>query len=143
MLLKRLNRDEPERIFVVVENNEGAQMDKDATASLDITTDVDGIKALDINANEEYAFMGIVDANIADNDFGLVQTYGYRSSSNVVRTNTNLSAGMPLTPVAAVHHLAQVGTAAATALGAIWVIAAESSTSGAGSSSPKVFIRAM
>ncbi|MGI9298580.1 MAG: hypothetical protein ACR2QC_11895 [Gammaproteobacteria bacterium] len=143
MLLKRLNRDEPERVFIVVENNEGAQMDKDSTCQLDLTTDVDGVKARDVDQHEQYAFLGVVDANLADGDFGLVQVYGYRSSSNVVRTNTNLSAGMVLAPVTGVHHFAQVGTAAATALAAVWAVAAESSTSGTGSSTPKIFIRAL
>lgn len=142
-LMKSLNRDEPERIFISVENNEGAQMDKDATCQLDLTTDVDGVKVRDVDQHEQYAFLGVVDANIPSSDFGLVQIYGYRSSSNVVRTDTNLSAGMPLTPVTGVHHFAQVGTAAATALGAIWAYAAESSTSGTGSSTPKIFIRGM
>ena len=143
-LMKSLNRDEPERIFIAVQNNEGEQMDKDATCQLDLTTDIDGVKVRDVDSAEQYAFLGIVDANIADGDFGLIQIYGYRSSSNVVRTDTALAAGMPLTPVAGVHHLAQVGTAAATALGAIWAVAAESSASaGAGSASPKIFIRGM
>lgn len=143
LLFKSLNRDEPERVFIVVENNEGAQMDKDAACQLDLTSAVDGVKARDVDAHEQYAFLGIVDANLPAGGFGLVQVYGYRSSSNVVRTDTNLSAGMPLSPVTAVHHLAQVGTAAATALAAVWVVAAESSTSGTGSSSPKIFIRAL
>lgn len=143
MLFKRIVREQPEQVFIVVENNEGGTMAKDATCQMDLTTDVDGVKARYVDAHEQYAFLGIVDAAIADNEFGLVQVFGYRSSSNVVRTDTNLSAGMPLTVVTNVQHLAQVGTAAATALGALWVVAAESSTSGTGSSSPKIFVRAM
>lgn len=143
MIFPRINRTDVERVFVVVENNEGATMEANATCQMDLTTDVDGVKARDVDAHQQYAFLGIVDANIADGDFGLVQVYGYRSGATTVRTDTDLSAGMPLTPVTGVHHLAQVGTAAATALAAVWVVAAESSTSGTGSSSPKVFIKAL
>lgn len=143
MLFKRLNRDLPEQVFIVVQNNEAAPMDKDATCQLDLTTAVDGVKARDVDDGQQYAFLGIVDANIADGNFGLVQVYGYRSSSNVVRTNSDLLAGYPLTPVTAVHHMAQVSTVAATALAAVWAVAAESSTSGTGSASPKIFIRAL
>lgn len=143
MLFKRLNRDQPEQVFIVVENNEGGAMAANATCQLDLTTDVDGVKARYVDQHQQYAFLGIVDAAIADNAFGLVQVYGYRSTSTVVRTDTDLSAGMPLTVVTNVQHLAQVGTAAATALADIYVYAAESSTSGTGSSSPKIFIRAL
>jgi hypothetical protein len=127
----------------VVENNEGATMEANATCQMDLTTDVDGVKARDVDAGQAYAFLGIVDAAIADNEFGLVQVYGYRSGATCVRTDTDLAAGYPLTPVTGVHHLAQISTAAATALAAVWVVAAESSTSGTGSSTPKVFIRAL
>ncbi len=143
MLFPRLNRDIPERVFIVVENNEGGTMAANATCQLDLTSEVDGVKARYVDDGQQYAFLGIVDAAIADNEWGLVQVYGYRSTSNVVRTDTNLSAGMPLTVVTNVQHLAQVGTAAATALGALWAFAAESSTSGTGSSTPKIFLRAL
>lgn len=143
MLLKRLNPGEPERVFIVVENNEGAQMDKDATCQLDLTTDVNGVKARDVDDGQQYAFLGLVDATIAIGAKGLVQVYGYRSSSNVVRTDSDMDAGFVLSPVTAVHHLAMVDASAATALADVWVVAAESSTSGTGSASPKVFIRAL
>lgn len=143
MLFTRTSPDVPERIFCVVQNNNGATMAKDATCQMDASTDADGIKARYVSDGQQYAFLGIVDQAIASTAFGLVQVYGYRSSSNVVRTDTNLSAGMPLTVVTNVQHLAQVGTAAATALGSIWVVAVQSSTSGTGSSSPKVFIKAL
>lgn len=143
MLFKRVTRDLPEQVFVAFENNEGGTMAKDATAQLDLTTAIDGVKARYVDQHQQYAFLGIVDAAVAAGAFGLCQVYGYRSSSTVVRTDTDLSAGMPLTVVTNVQHLAQVGTAAATALADVYVVAAESSTSGTGSSTPKVFIRAL
>lgn len=142
-LFPRLNWSEPERVFIVVDNGEGAVMAKDATCQLDDTTALDGVKARYVDQHEQYCFLGIVDALIPAGARGLVQVYGYRTSSNVVRTDTDLAAGMPLTVVTNVQHLAQVATSAATALADIWVIAAESSTSGAGSSVPKIFIRAL
>src|SRR6266545_481822 len=124
MLFPRLNRDIPERVFIVVENNEGGTMAANATCQLDLTSEVDGVKARYVDDGQQYAFLGIVDAAIADNEWGLVQVYGYRSTTNV-------------------QHLAQVGTAAATALGALWAFAAESSPAGTGSSTPKIFLRAL
>lgn len=143
MLFRRLNWSDPERVFTLVTNNEGATMAKDATCQLDLTTDRDGVKARYVDDGQQYAFLGLVDADILTAQRGLVQTYGYRSSSNVLQVATNLSAGMPLTVVTNVQHLIQVGTAAATALADIFVIAAVSSTSGAASVSPAVFIRAL
>lgn len=143
MLFQRMQWNDPERVFIVVDNGEGATMAKDATCQLDLTTAVDGIKARYVDDGQQYAFLGLVDAAIPTGGRGLVQVYGYRSSSNVVRTDTNLSAGMPLTVVTNVQHLAQVGTAAATALAVVHVVAVQSSTSGTGSSTPAVFIRAL
>lgn len=110
MLLKRLNRDEPERVFVPFENNEGAQLNADATVRLQMNSDVDGIKAVSVTTGTLWAFLGIIDANVADGNFGLAQVYGYRSTSRVFQTNTSQATGLPLAPVAGQQYLQTVAT---------------------------------
>ncbi len=150
MIFQRVNRTDPERVFVVMQNNEGAQVNKDATVQLDLTAaSVDGVKVRDMDTSNLYAFIGIVDANIADADYGLLQVYGYRSTSQVFATNTSQDTGVALAPVAAVEYWASVATTFASnttaSLHPIFAVLGESiaSTAASATVSRKVFIRAL
>lgn len=149
MLFKRLNRDLPERVFIPVENNEGAAMVADQTVALDLSTDVDGVKARDMDTGELFAFLGVVDAAIADGEFGLVQVYGYRSTSQIFQTDTSIAAGAALVPTAAQNYLASVATTiasnAAVTLQPVYAVLAESiaSSSASATASAKIWIRAL
>lgn len=147
MLFKRLNRDQPEQVFVVVENNEGATIVKDQTVQIDHTTDVDGVKSRDLDSGALYCFQGVADADIADGEFGLVQVYGYRSSSQLLLTDTTQAAGLPLVPVAAQEYFASVvsttASNAAVTQQPIFAVLLESHTTGTGTASKKVFLRGM
>ena len=154
MLFKRLNRDQPEQVFVVAENNEGATIDIDATVQVDTTTDVDGVKVRDMDTGDLYAFMGVADAAIADNNFGLIQVYGYRSTSQILTTDTSIAAGLPLIPVAGQEYFNSFETAITQAsstdqqattitLQPTFGCLLESITTSTGTASLKIFIRAM
>jgi hypothetical protein len=110
MLFKRITPDLPESVFVVVRNNEGGAMVAGQAVQLDVSTAVDGVKAVQPNTNELFATMGVADSAIADQDMGLVQVYGYRSSAVVFQTNTAQTAGVPLVPTAGQNYLASVAT---------------------------------
>ena len=96
--------------------------------------------------------MGIVDAAIADQDFGLVQVYGYRSSSQVFQTGTTQAAGLPLVPGNAVSYLQTSGTSITSSVALStythfpFMAALVSSVASAAASatvSPAIFIKAM
>jgi hypothetical protein len=149
MLFKRINRSLPEQVFVVVTNNEGATIVKDQTVQMDATSDVDGVKARDMDTGALFAFLGLADADIAAAATGLVQVYGYRSTSLVFQTDTSLTPGVPLVPVAAQNYLATVASIVASnvsvtqqpIVGALLEAVASSSASSAVSA--KIFIRAL
>jgi hypothetical protein len=149
MLFKRLTRDLPEQVFVVVENNEGTTLAKDQTVQIDNTTAVDGIKSRALDTGALYCFQGLADAAIAAGGFGLVQVYGYRSTSKVFQTDTSLAAGAPLVPVAAVAYLQTVASTiasnAAVTLQPFYAALLESvvSSSASATASAKIFIRAL
>jgi len=107
MLFKRLNREQPEQVFVVCQNNigSGTAMVANQAVQLDITTNVDGVKAVVPTTAGLWCFLGIADAAIGDQDYGLVQVYGYRSSSIVFQTDTSQAAGLPMVPVNAANYL--------------------------------------
>ena len=107
MIFKRINRDQVESVFMAIQNNigSGTSMVKDAAVQLDITTAVDGIKNVVPTTAGLWCFTGLVDAAITDQDFGLVQTYGYRSSSIIFQTGTSQAAGLPVIPVNAQNYM--------------------------------------
>ena len=105
MLFKRINRDLPEQVFVAVQANEGTAIPKDAVVQLDIGTAVDGVKVVQPNTGELHAFVGVADQAVADQDYGLAQVYGYRSSSLVFQTGTTMAAGLPLVPTAGQNYM--------------------------------------
>ena len=107
MLFKQQVREQPESIFIVAQNNigSGTSMAKDMTAQMDITSAADGVRVVTPTAAGAWAFSGIVDAAIADQDYGLIQVYGYRSSSQVFQTGTSQAAGLPLINSAAASYL--------------------------------------
>ena len=103
MLFQRINRTNPEKIFIVVYNTY-------ATASLtngqgvmwDYPTDADGVGVTRPTARATsagFAAAGIAAETIASGDYGLIQVYGYHSASRV-RTVTGgipaIVAGRPL-----------------------------------------------
>ena len=153
MIFKRINRDQVESVFSAVFNNQGSAFVKDQAVQLDITTAVDGIKAVQPTTAGLWCFEGLADAAISDQDYGLVQTYGYRSSSIVFQTGTSQAAGLPLIPVNAANYLqttassytfASNTTVSVTQFPYV-VMLAESIASSAASAtiSAKTFIRAL
>jgi hypothetical protein len=149
-LFKRLNRDEPERIFVSFENNEGSALVKDQTIQIDHTSQVDGVKARQHDsALLCHLFLGIVDAAVATGGWGLAQTYGYRSSSIVWQTDTSQDTGVLLVPVSVQNYLQSVASTFASnttvTIRPVYAYLLESIASAAASAtiSKKIWIRAM
>ena len=113
MELQRLNRSDPEKIFMVFKNSyASASLTNGQATIIDYATDADGVgitkptatfavKALHNGA----AFAGIVAETIAAGSYGLVQVYGYHSAVRV----RSWTGGVPV--IAAGTALACVNTA--------------------------------
>lgn len=150
MLFKRLNRDMPEQVFIVVQNNEGAALAANATVQLELAAaSVDGIKARQPDTGNLFAFLGVADAAIADQDYGLIQAYGYRASAAVWQSSTSMATGEPLVASAGAGHFVTVASTtasnAAVTLQPVFAVLAESIASSSASTtiSAKVFLRAL
>lgn len=144
MLFKRLNRSDAERVFCVFKANE-AGIAADDVVALELTAaSVDGVNVVQPNTGELFSTIGISDAAIANGAYGLVQIYGYRSTSRVLLTGTSLTAGCVLGPVAGSDYLQSQATVPIGYLPAFVLLESASSAAGAtDSTSKKVFIRAM
>ena len=83
MEFQRINRTDPERVFVVVKNSwSTASLSANQWAAWDTLTDEDGVgvtKADD--PGTIIALAGVAVETIATGDFGLVQVYGFRDGA--------------------------------------------------------------
>jgi hypothetical protein len=144
MLFKRLNRSDAERVFAVFQAN-ASGIAADDVVQLELNaTSVDGVKIIQPTAAQLWATVGIADQAIANGGYGLVQIYGYRSTSRILITGTSLTAGCILGPVAGSDYLQSQATVPIGYLPAFVLLESASSAAGAtDSTSKKVFIRAM
>jgi len=84
MLFQRINRSDPEKIFVVVKNSYStASLTNGQAVMWDYDTDADGVSVTKPAANavsHGYAMAGVAAETIAAAAYGLVQVYGYHSA---------------------------------------------------------------
>ena len=94
MLFERVNRDDPEKIFIIVKNSYATlAMTNGMAVQWDFLTDVDGVGVSIPTAratNAGLATAGIIAETIAIGDYGLCQTYGYHASV-IFRSGTGTS----------------------------------------------------
>lgn len=103
MLFQRINRSNPEKVFIVVYNSYStAALTNGQAVNWDFITDIDGVGVtmpLARATNAGVAGAGIVAETIAAGAYGLLQVYGYHSSTMVRSITTggpNIAAGRPL-----------------------------------------------
>ena len=139
MIFQRLNRTDPERIFMVMRSNETCAID-DAVALETNSDSIDGVRVRQPDTGLLHTFVGIADAAITSGSYGLIQVYGYRSTSRVFQTNTSIDTGVVLTPTAAVAYM-QSFASSNVPYGVLLETIVSSSVSN--TVSRKIFVRAM
>jgi hypothetical protein len=105
MRFQRLNREDPEKIFIAVKNVSGATITAGYSAVWDISASVDGVRVTKPATATLSLFAGIADDDIADSAFGLLQAYGYKSAAYVINGTTAVAAGNILIPQDALWSL--------------------------------------
>jgi len=88
MLFQRVNRDDPEKVFIVVKNSySSASLTNGQAVCWDWTSEADGVSVSIPTATENVCggtdFAGVVAETIVHNDYGLIQAYGYHSAAKV------------------------------------------------------------
>jgi hypothetical protein len=147
-MFQRVNRSDPERAFIAVLSNETCAAD-DACIWETASASIDGVKVRQPDTALLHAFVGIADAAITSGQYGLVQVYGYRTTSRVFQTNTSQDTGAALVPTAGAAYMASVATATASNSAVtqqpIFAVLAETiaSSSASATISAKLFIRAL
>jgi len=84
MLFQRVNRTDPERVFVVVKNSYStASLSANQWCGWDVVTDEDGVSVTKISGLIRNAVAGVAVETIAHNDYGLIQVWGYRNGARM------------------------------------------------------------
>ena len=103
MLFQRINRSNPEKVFIVVYNSYStASLTNGQAVNWDFITDCDGVGVtmpLARATNGGVAAAGIVAETIAAGSYGLLQVYGYHSAvrcRSVTAGTPNIAKGRPL-----------------------------------------------
>jgi len=111
MLFSRINRSDPEKVFLVVKAGENLLQSRPVCFHFDGTDD--GLDAFTADAEVDSMYVvGIADAAIASGDYGLVQCYGFRSDVYTINgsTESNNSGGMYGIDSASSGHLKQISS---------------------------------
>ncbi len=104
MLFQRINRSDPERVFVSVYNSYStAAMSNGQGVIWDFATDADGLGVTRPTAratNAGFAAAGVIAEAIAAGAYGLMQVYGYHSAVRVRTVTGGTPAIVPGRPLA-------------------------------------------
>ena len=115
MLHARINRTNPEKIFIVVKNSYSTSA---VTVGYPVhwdTSEADGVAVSIPAANKSVCAAGVIaDASIANGSYGLMQIYGYNADA-IVDGGTDVAAGDPLVMNAGAFELYKMSTASTTA----------------------------
>lgn len=97
---------DPEKVFIVCRNSEGSTLNADDVCQWETNSaSVDGVRVRQPDTGHSGSIVGIVDAAISDGSYGLVQVFGYRSTSRVFQTNTSQATGVFLEASLGAAHL--------------------------------------
>lgn len=143
MRFQRINREDAEKVFLAVKNVSGGTVTAGYSVVWDVTSP-DGVRVSKPATATLSLFAGVANKDIASNEFGEVQAYGYRSQAYVTAraTNATVTNGDIIIPVDAQWHLAY-SAAGDGKTGFVFAgeTIAQSTTPAAGNK--KVFLRAL
>ncbi len=143
MIFKRVNRTSAETIFIVVKNVSGSTMTAGYSCVFDCGASVDGVRVTKCETTDMQAFAGVVDADLANNDYGLVQVYGYRASGYIYSSTGSSATGDNLNPEGDEWGLYPTASGATAKAFAFLCEALAASSSSRYHTTKKVFIRGL
>ena len=83
MEFQRINRTNPERVFIVMKNSVGSARKVNEWVAHDVVTDEDGVSFEKPKGANRTAIAGVAIEAIADGDYGLIQVWGFRNAARM------------------------------------------------------------
>lgn len=151
MMVQRINRTNPEKVFIVIYNSYAtASVTNGQGVIWDFATDADGVGITRPTAratNAGMAAAGVIADTIASGDYGLMQVYGYHAAARVRTVTGGTPAIVPGRPLVinvagSVFCLESVSTAS-TAVLTFPIGFSLGSTAGFTTIAKPIFIRAL
>lgn len=123
-----INRENAEKVFLVVKNVEGATMTKGYLAALVVSGSFDGKNAVLVASGDAAllpAWVGVAAADIADTGYGRVQAFGFANSIrySAVGSSITIAIGEPCAPGAEAGGAASAVTPSYAASGFGFILA--------------------
>jgi len=144
MLFQRINRSDAEKIYIICQNVSGSTMTAGYSCVFDTGASVDGVRVTKASTDDLQAFAGVADADIANNGYGKIQIYGYRSSAYIYSSAGDSPTGANLSVVATEWGLTPATTLGTSkAFGFLCEAVSSSAASSQYHLTAKVFIRAL
>lgn len=143
MLFKRVSRTAAEQVFIVVQNVSGSTITAGYSCVFDCGASVDGVRVTQATSTDVQAYAGVADADIANNAYGLIQVYGYRSAVYIYSSTGSSATGDNLTVVGAKWGLTPATSAGTSKTFGFLCEAVTASTSSQYHLNAKAFIRAL
>jgi len=144
MLFQRINRSDAEKVFIICQNVSGSTMTAGYSCVFDTGASVDGVRVTKASTDDLQAFAGVADADIANNAYGKIQIYGYRSSAYIYSSAGDSPTGSNLSVVATEWGLTPATTLGTSkAFGFLCEAVSSSAASSQYHLTAKVFIRAL
>ena len=114
MEFQRVNRSDPERVFVVAKWSwSTAASSAGQWCAWDAITDKDGVGVTKPSGKNRNCVAGVAVETIANGDYGLIQVWGYRAAARMSGGSATVAAGSSLTGGTALY----IKTAAFAAYG--------------------------
>lgn len=142
MLFGRISRDQAEQVFIICKNVSGSTMTAGYSCVFDLSSP-DGVRVTRGDSTDLGAYAGVVDADLANNGYGRVQVYGYRSSAYIYSSTGSSVVGDILAPVASEWGLTPSATSATAKAFAFLAEAISASSSSRYHTTKKIFVRAL
>ena len=143
MIFKRISRTNPEVAYIVCKNVSGSTMTAGYSGVFDVGASADGVRITQASSTDLQAYAGVANADIANNDYGLIQVYGYRASAYIYSSTGSSASGDELTVVAAEWGLTPQATSGDAKSFGFLCAAVAASSSSQFHTTAAVFIRAL
>jgi hypothetical protein len=152
MIIQRINRTNPEKVFIVVQNGSASSIGKGYPVVYEYDGTSDGLSVTDVNtgaAAKNHLVAGLLDATLAAGAYGLAQCYGVRTDAPFPRhgiaTNSNQVVGdaMVLFTASSILSAAAAGAVSAYLPGIVCGQTLASSGTSTLTSTGTVFLRLM
>ena len=150
MLIPRLNRGAPERIFIACYNDSGSALSKGQLVCFSMDGTRDGYEITDPTAALAGLAAGLAHATTANGEYGLIQIYGMDDDAIILKCGTASNDGASIGDLLVCHSAVsglsgKAEPSDAAGLGAYWFVICETmaSSSATATTTAKVFIRCM